>query len=105
MNAHSTHQMGESFTFYYTKQAELSVSEASERKQIPFQSKSTSKESVLWKWTKYGNLSDKRGVLAAPFQMYTFLFKKNMLFFTIQWLGGVKLHYISLFITQIWTHL
>lgn len=61
------------------------------------------KESMLCKWTKYGNLSKRTGVFAAPFQIYTLLFKKNMFFFTIQWLGGVK--YISLIVTQIWTHL
>lgn len=51
------------------------------------------KESVLCKWTKYGNLSDRRGVLAAPVQIYTLLFKKNMLFVLFN--GWAVLSYIT----------
>lgn len=73
-------------------------------KLIPFLCRVCFKESVLCKWTKYGNLSKRKGVLAALFQIYTLLFlKKICSCFNIQWLGGVK--YISLIVTQIWTHL
>lgn len=62
------------------------------------------RESMLCKWTKYGNLTDMKGVLAALCEFTISFFKKYALL-TIQWLDRVKLHYISLTGMLVWTHL
>lgn len=104
-------QMGNGFHLCCTKQAQLRMSGACERKQkYHFSPQVCFKESVLCKCTKYGNLSDNQGILAALFSnSYTFSLKKicsiSFLFFTIQWLGSLKLHYMSLIVTQMGTRL
>lgn len=62
-------------TLYQTRQTQH---EASERiTTISIQAK----QLVLCKWTKYGNWNDKKGVLAAPSQIYIILLKKICHFF------------------------
>lgn len=55
-------------------------------------------ESVLCKWTKYGNLSDIKGINSKPFFNFLYNSFKNMLFYIIQ--DWVVLRYITLNLTK-----
>ena len=69
MKSRATQQMDNTSHLCYTREAELIMSGARERKQTSFLSVCF-RESVMCNWSKYGNLSDNEGVLAAPFQIH-----------------------------------
>lgn len=92
--------------FYYSKQVKPSMSECIWKKNkyhfhpSLLQRVSAVQVDKIWqfKWQEEH--------ISCPFSnLYTSFLKKISSFFTIQWLGDVMLHYISLLVTQIWTHL
>lgn len=100
IQSHPTHQMGEAFTFWTicittNKLNSACLKQVKENKHN-FHPSLLERVSAVQLDKKYGNLSDKKGILAAPFRIYTLLFKKNKLLFLL-FNGWAVLSYITLY--------